>query len=331
MKKIMIKTLVFLTILIFPNSITFGQEKLAQTGMQFLSVISDARAASLGGMVTSRELNSNALFFNPATMGFSENMLNVSFSINKWIADINHNNASISFRPGNGNWGVFGASVQVVDYGDVQKTIVASNEKGYEDLDVFSPTAYAAGLGYSKMISQQFSVGGQIKYIAQNLGASIIPTNDTTNANVDNDLSLLAYDFGTLYKTGFGSTAFGFSVRNFSSEAKYAQEGFELPLTFSFGVSMDLTDLKQSLKEHHALNLSVEVVDARSFVSQMGFGLEYSFIDKLFLRGGYISGNDQYGLSFGTGFSIVGFTIDYSYTPLEIFGNVSRITASLSY
>jgi len=331
MKKVIINTLVLSVIVLFPISKTMGQEKLAQTGMQFLSVVSEARASGLAGMVTSRELHSSALFFNPAAMGFSENMFDVSFSINKWIADISHNNASLSFRPGKGNWGVFGLSLQLVDYGDIQKTIVAINDKGYEDLGVVSPTALAAGFGYSKMLSQQFSVGGQIKYVGQYLGESIIPVTDSTTTDVKNNLTLLAYDFGTLYKTGFGSLAFGFSVRNFSSEAKYAQEGFELPLTFSFGAAIDLTDLKKSLKENHALILSVETVDARSFAPQMGIGLEYSFIKKFFLRGGYISGNEEYGLSFGTGVSLMGIKVDYSYTPMEIFGNVSRITAGLSY
>ena len=331
MNKLILKTLVLFVIVHIPISNAIGQEKLAQTGMQFLSVISDAKAAGLGGMVTSRDLNSSALFFNPAAMGFSENMFDVSFSINKWIADINHNNVSISFRPVDGEWGVFGLSLQIVDYGDVQHTIVAINEKGYEDLGVISPTALAAGFGYSKMLSQQFSVGGQIKYVRQYLGESIIPVTDSTNTDVDNKLAQLAFDFGTLYKTGFGSLAFGFSVRNFSSEAKYVQEGFELPLTFAFGVSLDLTDFEKSFKDNHALIVSLETVDARSFVPQIGVGLEYSFINKFFLRGGYISGNDEYGMSFGIGVSMMGATVDYSYTPFEIFGNLSRITARLSY
>ncbi len=331
MKKLIINSMVLAVIILNPISNAMGQEKLAQTGMQFLSVVSDARAAGMAGMVTSRELNSSALFFNPATMGFSENMLDVSFSLNKWIADIRNNNMSLSFRPGEGDWGVYGLSLQLVDYGDIQKTIVASNDKGYEDIGVVSPTALAAGFGYSKMLSQNFSIGGQIKFVGQYLGDSMIPVTDSTTTDVENKLTLLAYDFGTLYKTGFGSLVFGFSVRNFSSEAKYVQEGFELPLTFSFGVSMDLTDFKESLKESHALIVSAETVDARSFAPQMGFGVEYSFVNKFFLRGGYISGNNEYGLSFGTGISLMGFKVDYSYTPLEIFENISRITASFSY
>ncbi len=322
--------IVFVFVLI-PFSGILGQDKLAQTGMQFLSVISDARAAGLGGMVTSREFNSNALFFNPATMGFSENLVDVTFSLNKWIADISHNNASLSFRPGQGDWGVFGVSLQMVDYGEVQHTVVSTSEKGYEDVGTISPTAFAAGLGYSKMLNQNFSVGGQVKYVGQNLGESIIPATDSTTADVENELKLLAYDFGTLYKTGFGSVVFGFSVRNFSQEARYAKESFELPLTFSFGVAMDLMDFAESFQDEHALIMSVETLDARSYAPQLGVGLEYSFLDKFFLRSGYISGNDEYGMSFGTGVSLMGFAVDYSYTPFEIFGNVSRLTARLSY
>ena len=138
MKAINIKILISFVVILMPFSKILGQDKLAQTGMQFLSVISDARAAGLGGMVTSRELNSSALFFNPATMGFSENMFDISLSLNKWIADISHNNASLSYRPGKGDWGVFGLSLQLVDYGKVQHTIVSTSEKGYEDPGSYS-------------------------------------------------------------------------------------------------------------------------------------------------------------------------------------------------
>ena len=40
-------------------------KKLAQTGFQFLSVVSDARASAMAEAMTSLETGSSALFFNP--------------------------------------------------------------------------------------------------------------------------------------------------------------------------------------------------------------------------------------------------------------------------
>jgi len=130
--KLKFYTLCLILIVFTTNNI--AQEKLAQTGMQFLSVISDGRAAALGGSVNSRELQSSALFFNPATMGFDTSFVNASFSRNEWIADITNNNFSLSVNPADGDFGIFGASLQLIDYGKIEGTIVSSNEQGYIDM-----------------------------------------------------------------------------------------------------------------------------------------------------------------------------------------------------
>jgi hypothetical protein len=51
----------------------------------------------------------------------------------------------------------------------------------------------------------------------------------------------------------------------------------------------------------------------------------------LSLRGGYISSNDESGLTFGIGVSQFNFTFDYAYTPYGIFDNVQRMTARFSF
>ncbi len=87
-------------------------EKLAQSGLEFLSVVSDARAAALGQAVTSLDLASGSLFFNPAGMAHTNTLVDVSASHNQWIADINHNTISLALRPWDGDYGVFGARLQ---------------------------------------------------------------------------------------------------------------------------------------------------------------------------------------------------------------------------
>lgn len=312
---------------------TVAQEKLAQTGMQFLSVISDGRAAALGGSVTSREMQSGALFFNPATMGFDTSLVNAVFSRNEWIADIKHYNASLSFSPFEGDWGVFGASFQMVNYGVIDGTVAAGNEKGYFDYSELGlsnpePNALAIGVGYSKMLSDKFSVGGQVKWVRQSLGETIL---DTSSRNsTENKLSVVAFDFGTLYKTGFRSLAFGMSVRNFSEEIKYVSDEFQLPLTFTIGISMDLMDVTEMGEEHSAF-LSIDAIHMRSASGQVGFGLEYGFMNHFFLRGSYITNNSENEYNLGAGLSWYGVKFDYAFSPYGVFGNIQRLTMRFSY
>lgn len=312
-----------------------AQEKLAQTGMQFLSVISDGRAAALGGSVTSREMQSGSLFFNPATMGFDTSFINAVFSRNEWIADINHYNAGISINPSEGDYGVFGLSLQIVDYGIIEGTIPAGNEKGYLDYTELGisnpePNALAVGFGYAKALSDKFSVGGQVKWVRQSLGESLIPVDSANVNSVENKMSVIAFDFGTLYKTGFKTLAFGMSVRNFSQEVKYVSEEFQLPLTFSIGVSMDLLDIT-NMGEEHSFLFSTDAIHTRSATGQVGFGFEYGFMNHFFLRGSYITNNSENEYNLGAGIAWYGVQFDYAFSPYGVFGDIQRMTVRFSY
>jgi len=309
----------------------YAQEKLAQTGFQFLTVISDAKAAALGSTVTAIESQSNALFFNPATMGFDTSLISASFSLNQWIADINHQNMSIAIQPFDGILGVFGFSLQLVDYGEILGTRVADNEQGYIDVGKIDASALAVGFGYAKAISEQFSVGGQVKWVRQSLGETFIQLDSANSKTVTNELSVMAFDFGTLFKTGFESLAFGMSIRNFSTEVKYVEEGFQLPLRFTLGISMDLVDFTNFDKDNNSLMLSVESINDRSHAQQIGFGLEYEFLKMFSLRGGYILENDENSFNLGLGISWYGLSVDYAYSPYGLLGDINRFSVRFSY
>ena len=315
-------------------------KKLAQTGFQFLSVVSDARAAAMGGAVNSLEMGSRSLFFNPANIANMSGTVDVSVSDNAWIADIHHNTVSMAFNPSpnNGNhWGVLGFTFQTVNYGDIDWTIVDPNRQdGYRDLDwgSLSPGASSFGVGYAKALSTQFSVGAQVRYVHQDLGKSMLPSAtyevDGDTIEVDNELSPLSFDFGTLFKTGFKSLVFGMSVKHFSKEVEYAEEGFQLPLVFTIGVSMNLMDLVEWHGFDQKLLLAVDATHYRSHPEQLIVGLDYTVMNTLSMRCGYASSNDEDGISFGVGVSQFGLSLDYAYTPFGIFDNVQRMTASFT-
>jgi len=319
------------------SSLSYCQVKWAQTGFNFLSVSSDAKAGAMGDAVNSLIGYSGALYHNPATMAEMPSLLNANFSINSWIADIKYLTFSMIVSPASGNYGVVGISVQSVDYGDVQGTMVWNNSKGYIDTEVMKPSALAVGVGYAIMLSNQFGVGGQVRFAYQSLGKSVVPvtgTNSyTTKQNVANTV---AYDFGTIYKTGIKSLAFGMSIRNFSKDVTYEQEAFQLPLLFTLGISADLLDFIGSAGPNHSLMLFLDSTHPRSHPEQIKIGAEYQFHKLISLRAGYISSDSEDGVTYGFGVSSSGlgvspvnFDVDYSYTPFGVFNNVHRISVSL--
>lgn len=333
----------------------FAQEKLAQTGFKFLSVVSDARAAAMADAVTSLQIGSSAMFFNPAGMSNMQNFLDVSVSNNQWIADIKHYTLGMAICPFKGNYGVMGFSVQYVDYGNFIGTIVNTdplNLKAYDDVGIFKLYALAVGVGYANSISDRFSVGGQIRWARQDLGQSTIPNPGPQIPVLDslgspiagryqdsaktatNRLTPWVFDFGTQFKTGVKSLVFGMSVRNFSKEIQYVYEQFQLPLVFTLGISMNLMDLIGEVPLNQSLYMSIDASHYRDHPEQLKIGLEYKVMNMLALRGGYVTTSDvdvSSGLSFGVGVSQFGLAFDYSYTSNRVFNNIQRMTARFSY
>lgn len=323
-----------LALLMLTQGTVQAKDKLAQSGFQFLSVISDGQGAALAGAMTARELGSNALFFNPAGMARIDSHFDATFSLNEWIADIKHQTASLAFRPALGQYGVFGFSAQFVDYGDVQGTVFSDNDDGFLDTEIIKPTAMSVGVGYAKAITDRFAIGGQVRYLEQDLGESIIPVvktlTDTIPGETTNKLNPLAFDFGTIYQTGLKGMSFGMSIRNFAKEIKYAKEGFEIPLTFTMGIAIDLMNLLPETDLEQSAMLSVDASHYRAHAEQIKVGLDYTLFKMVSARVGYISSSGEEDISYGFGISKMGLCVDYSYTPYGLFGDITRMTVRFS-
>ncbi len=326
----------FMTLLIMSSLCVFSwaraeeNVKLAQTGMQFLSVISDARAAAMAGAVTTMRMESASLFFNPAGMAETDRTFHLSGSYNLWIADIKHYTASVSFRPVSGDLGVFGLSFQYVDYGEILGTSIANTDIGYVDDGPLKAFGIAIGLGYARALSDAFSVGGQVRWVSQKLGQSLVPSLDGMTMRQNKASNFGVFDFGTIFKPGFKSFAFGMSVRNFSKEIQFQDQAFELPLTFTLGFSMDVMDLMSDRSFISSAYVSVDAVHNRDYHEQVFVAGDVTMLDVLSLRAGYITSSDEQGFTMGFGVHQSGFAADFAYTPFGVFDNVIRYTISYS-
>ncbi len=330
MKQRLLILIVSLTFLILNSN--YAQDKLAQSGMQFLSVASDARSSALAGASTALNNFANSVFSNPALLSDMTNTIDFSANYNLWIADIKYNSFAFAYNPYDGLYGTFGIGFTYVDYGKFEGTIIADNEQGFLETNDFSPNAFALGLTYSKALTDKFSVGGNVKFVYQNLGSFTIARVDSTGENIDvsSNMSVVAFDFGTIYKTGYKSLAFGISVQNFSKELRYVRENFQLPLTFNIGASMNILDFLPERLDGHEFWLSVDAIHPRSHPEQLKFGFEYKFINTLFIRGGYLTNDDNIKFTYGIGVKQFGFALDYSYTPFKYFQNVHRFSLRFS-
>ena len=310
------------------------RDRRAQTGMSFLSVSVDARAAALGDAVTALDGTSMSMFYNPASMAEMNSSVHATLGHMQWIAEMGYNYAAAAFRPFSGRYGVVGLSLLSVDYGEMQGTIRFNNDQGYRDLNMFSPSAWTFGVGYAKAVTDQFAVGGNIRYASQSLGTGVMGFDDGGDLRRrEFSEGTLAYDFGILFDTGFRGMNFAVSVRNFSQEITYVEENIELPLTFRIGTAIDVNEFAELNTDMHSFMVTFDAERPRDYDEQLRAGAEYVFMETLALRAGYGYPTDQRGINVGAGiqqeFAGAAFGFDYNYTDFGLFGNVNRFSLRL--
>jgi hypothetical protein len=302
-------------------------KKLAQTGLQFLKVDMSPRAAAMGGAYNVAGYGAEAMFYNPAGMARMEHGFDFVAGQTQWIADITYN--AIGVAKSFGNWGTFGFSFVFCDYGDIEGTIVADNPDGYEKTGNLDVGASAIGFSYARNLSDKFTIGAQIKYVSQNLGKNTL--ND--GSEVTNEVADLAYDFGTIFYPGLKSFRFGMSIRNFSRELKYEKEGFQLPLTFTLGVAMNVFDLWNV--EDHSLLIAIDALHPRDYSERVHFGAEYCFMNMFSVRFGYKMNYDEENLTMGVGFQKnlgrLLLKVDYGYSAMDLFDSINRFSLGIGF
>jgi hypothetical protein len=318
---------VFLVILLLVSINSFAQDKVAQTGIKMLDVGAGARACGMGEAYTVIGQDADALFYNPSGIGEIDENFDLSVGMTQWFADINYGYMSIVVN--GGVWGNFGISAMVPDYGEIYGTEIDTlAELGFVETDQVDVNSYCVGFAYAREFTDKFTVGGQIKYVMQQLGESSDPENPELMR--DNVISTLSYDFGLLFYPGFKSFAFGMSVRNFSPRVKYEMVGFELPLTFALGVGADILDFFGEYPDL-SFNVEVDMLHPRDWQELYHVGGELAYKDMIFFRAGYKFRYSQEGLNAGVGINLGGVRIDYSYSEFELFDMINRASVGFAF
>ena len=319
-----------LTVCVSSESVQAQPVKFAQAGMGFLKIDVGARISAMGGTQASTSGTAFDAFGNPAGLAFVEGF-DVMANSTSWIADINHYGLAAAYNAG--ALGTFGINLVWMDYGTFRRTIPVDDLAGFQDLGTFTVSEFAIGISYARQISDQFAVGGNIRYAEQDLGTvTIFDEVQGNNRDVGNSVDNIILDFGTTYYTGFRDLRFGMSIRNFSNQSDYFNQRFELPLNFDFGVAMDLLQIPEEAESNSELTLAVDWQHPRDFSERLHAGLEYGFLETFYIRTGYKFNYDEEGFTAGLGvnydISAVGTVrADYAFADFgEFFDAVHRVT-----
>ena len=253
MKKI--KLLFFFIILIASDFKISAQERVITTGVPFLLITSDARAAGMGdiGVATSPDTFSQQ--WNPAKYSFANNSsgFGVSYTpyLSKLVNDIFLGNVTyyqkISERS---SWAT---SFKYFSLGEVQFNQVISGT--IVDQGVERPNELTLDLSYSLKLSESFSTAVAIRYIRSDLKLS----NDSDN----NSANSIGIDIAGFYQgksfdiSGMKSTIrSGFNISNIGPRLKYDEGGKKnfIPTNLKIG-----TGLEMSIDDDNSINFNLEL------------------------------------------------------------------------
>lgn len=344
MKSVRLKIPLFNFIIagIMLSAVATYAQKVGSTSMQFLKVMPGARATALGEAYTAWATGPEAIFWNPAGLARLDRM-GLSTTYVNWLFDAQQ--GALAFALAIRNSGVIGFQIQYADFGQFEETsnqrpyITNPDNPGYTGR-TFNPFSYVIGVSYARDLTDKFSVGLGMKYAHE----SLFNGNKVTAMvrpgifeAVETWASVLLFDFGIRYNTGYRTIHIGSAVQNFGADAKYARESHPVPLMFRFGIGADVVGpeaLLYSGSKNNRLSVACDIFHPNDYGQQIHAGMEYEFAGMFALRAGYKFNYDFDGLTLGAGFKHqlegVKLTVDYSYGDMGTYlDDVQRISIGI--
>ncbi|MEJ7645142.1 MAG: type IX secretion system outer membrane channel protein PorV [Chryseolinea sp.] len=222
-----------------------GAQNAITTAVPFLTISPDARHASLGdaGVATSPDANSS--YWNAGKLAFIDKKYGGTLSYTPWLGKI-VNDMSISYLSGFyqiDKVQVISAAIKYFDLGDI-----SFRDAGNNPLGDFSPREFAFDGTYSRMLSDNFSMGITGRYIYSNLTGAFSGTDAKPGNSVAVDVG--AYYTKTFENVKESTLSLGAAVTNIGAKVTYTdnQNKDFLPTTLRLGGAYNLPlDINNSI------------------------------------------------------------------------------------
>ena len=228
-----------------------------QTGVNSLSIAPDARGASMGDIGAATEPDANSQFWNPSKYAFAYSNAGVSLSYTPWLRKIVNDiflaNVSGYWKLGTYDNQAISASIRYFSLGEV-----STGSDVYEGQNL-NPYEMSIDVGYSRKLSESYSMGIVLRYIYSDLGYS---TESSSFDSGNSGASAFSADISG-YLTKYPiigrnecQWSFGWNISNIGSKVNYSggDEPAFLPTNLRLGTTFTFP-----LADYHNLALSLDV------------------------------------------------------------------------
>ena len=241
MKKLIL-TLITLTVynistaqetIIFDN-----QSSVITTGVPFLLIASDARAAGMGDMGVATSVDAYSQQWNQSKYAFSEakSGIGVSYTpyLSKLVNDIFLGNVTYFNRLNERS--AFAASFKYFSLGEIG---IVQDEFSEELIE--KPNELTIDASYSLRLADQFSMAVGLRYLRSDLRIQAVDANASAASSIAVDISGYYQSEENAYDSFNGRWRAGFAIQNLGPTIKYDDAGREnfLPTNLRLGGGFD--------------------------------------------------------------------------------------------
>ena len=294
--------------------------KVATTAGNWLKLETGARGVGMAGAMVAAGTGVSAITYNPASIGFVKGS-ELYYSKTNYLAGISHSSMA------------YGTQVTPTDFiafhlfsfnsGKMDVTNAYFPDGTGEEFDV---TGLSLRGTYAKILTDRLKFGVSIKYIRETIYTTAMQT--------------FAIDLGSNFDTGIYGIILGMSVTNFGPDVQFSGEGLEqqvadtlsvdgtlskltdefpIPMSFRLGIKKDV--FSNSI---HKLTVAMDGVNPVDYVVTGNIGLEYSWLETAYVRGGTHLNHDTASFTMGAGIKIGNIFVDYAYANYGILENTNQ-------
>ena len=230
-----------------------NQTSVITTGVPFLLIASDARAAALGDMGVATSVDAFSQNWNPSKYTFStfKSGIGVSYTpyLSKLVNDIFLGNVTYYNRLNERS--AFAASFKYFSLGEIEITDLTGTV-----LENVKPNEFAVDATYSLRLSDQFAMAVTGRYLTSDLKINAVDADAGSASSFAVDISGFYQSEENAYSDYNGRWRAGFALQNIGPKIKYDNSGRDnfLPTTMRLGGGFDFI-----FDEYNKLAITAEI------------------------------------------------------------------------
>ena len=227
--------------------------RVITTGVPFLLIAPDARAASLGDMGVATSVDAFSQQWNASKYVFSEDKSGVAISytpyLSKLVNDIFLGNVTYFNRLNENS--AFAASFKYFSLGDIEFV-----EDEFSEALIQRPNEFTVDLSYGLRLSDQYGMAVTMRYLRSDLKINTGNNDNSAASTFGVDISGFYQSEEQAYSDFNGRWRGGFAIQNIGPKFKYDEAGIEnfQPTNLRLGGGFDFI-----FDEYNKLGVTVEV------------------------------------------------------------------------